>query len=501
MPFALLSVSNKSNIDILASALLSAGFSLLASGSTAAFLRGQGLPVTDVAEYTQSPEILGGRVKTLHPAIHGGILARDDNSEDLKTLAALEWDLINVVVVNLYPFQDTIAQKNTSLDEAIEQIDIGGVALIRAAAKNFARVAVVTDPNDYGRIVDALHDSAEIPLELRRSLAEKAFIHTSQYDQAIAAYLTPETPLTLTLYPQTTELRYGENPHQAGKLYTTIPNAGPLGGYLIQGKALSYNNLLDCDAAFRAAQSFKEPTAVIVKHLSPCGVASAGNIHTAFREALACDPISAFGGIIAFNDTVDAALVDSFRELFIECLIAPNVSEDARTLLAKRPNCRVIQAPLAAQTTEEWRSIEGGLLWQSRDKGDPLDSEWRVVTKRQPSMEEMRAMIFAWKVSMHVKSNAIVLAQHEHTVGIGGGQTNRLDSVRQAVERAGELTQGAALASDAFFPFPDALEIAIKSGVSAVIQPGGAKRDETVIETADAAGITMIFTGTRHFRH
>jgi phosphoribosylaminoimidazolecarboxamide formyltransferase/IMP cyclohydrolase len=500
MPTALLSVYDKTGLIPFARGLHDEGFKLMASGSTAKVLRENDLPVMDVADYTRSPEMLNGRVKTLHPAIHGGLLARN-TPEDHQELLNKDWDYIDLVAVNLYPFTQTVSQPDVTLEAAIEQIDIGGVTLIRAAAKNYARVTVICDPADYDKVLSEIKENKHVSPEMRKNLAVKGFSTTTQYDTAIAQYLDPAAPLTFTLYPVQT-LRYGENPHQSASLYSDAPNAGPLGGNLCQGKALSYNNILDLDAAFRAAQSYQKPTICIVKHLSPCGLASANSTAEAFQLALACDPVSAFGGIIASNKIIDEAAVEAFGKLFIECIAAPGFTPEAREMLAKRPQCRLLEIPdFKIAAADEWRSLHRSMLRQSRDCGDPANTQWKVVTAREPAPAEWAALHFAWQACQHVKSNAIVFAQGEAAVGIGGGQPNRIDCVRMAGTRAGIKAQGAVMASDAFFPFADGVEEAIKYGISAIIQPGGSVRDAEVIQAANAGNISMVLTGVRHFRH
>ena len=510
MPTALLSVSDKKGLVQLAIELSRLGWNLLASGGTAAAIRSVDLDVQDVAAYTGSPEILGGRVKTLHPAVHGGILARPTVS-DQTDLTRIHARLIDLVVVNLYPFQETVNQPNTSMAEAIENIDIGGVALIRAAAKNYERVAVATDPADYPLIVEELKTHQQITASTRQRLAVKAFRHTAGYDTAIAAYLSQafsdgpdaaEPPAWLSIYPST-EMRYGENPHQQARLFHLNPQAGPLGGEVLQGKALSYNNLLDLDAAWRAVHAFDQATITIVKHLSPCGIASGNNLAQAFKLALESDPVSAFGGVVAANQTFDAETVDALGSLFIECIIAPEFAPEALEKLARRKNCRLVRVPDTRLTPlYEVRTVNQGILWQARDFGDPPEAQnWQVVTERQPTQAEWAALRFAWKACMHVKSNAVVLAQAEATVGIGGGQPNLVDCVRIAVEKAGPRSRGAVMASDAFFPFPDSVETAAEAGVTAIIQPGGSLRDAESIAAANRYQIAMVTTGVRHFRH
>ena len=526
---ALLSVYDKSQLSELARALHDLGWGLIASGGTARAIEACGVPVTTVEAYTRSPEILGGRVKTLHPAIHGGILARD-NEHDLQEIAkvspllegeglgaassradGMRSGLIDMVVSNLYPFEQTIAQPNVSEADAIEQIDIGGVALTRAAAKNFERVTIVTDPADYDAIIAELQAHGVTTRVTRRRLAQKAFAVTARYDAAIQRYLVGDygtwdlglgTPSSFILHPSSLKLRYGENPHQHAELYAYQEGDGPLGGTLLQGKELSYNNLLDLDAAWRAVVSFDAPTIVIVKHLSPCGIASADTLADAFRAALACDPISAFGGVIAANRVMDGETVTAMGDLFVECIIALGFDDEARALLTKRKNCRLLTMPdLKIEPDYELRSITRGVLKQTIDMGDPDGIEWKVVSERQPTNDEWRALRFAWKACQHVKSNAIVFARGTATVGIGGGQPNRVDCVRIAVERAGEKARGAVMASDAFFPFADSVEVAAQAGITAVVQPGGSVRDAESIAAANTAGMAMVVTGVRHFRH
>lgn len=506
MPKAILSVHDKTNLIPLARGLSGLGWTLIASGGTAKAVRDNNIPVTEVAEYTHSPEILGGRVKTLHPAIHGGLLARD-TAGDLAELQALHWDYIDLVAVNLYPFEETIAKPEVTLDQAIENIDIGGVALIRAAAKNYRRVTLLSDPADYEGALDELR-AGGISETTRRAFALKGFALTARYDTAIHAYLTDSAagaPLQLTAYP-IQDLRYGENPHQRATVYSFAPGAGALGGRVLQGKELSYNNILDLDAAWRGAVSFPETAIVIVKHLSPCGIATAETLRDAFQHALASDPVSAFGGVIAANRPFDADTANALGELFVECIAAPEFSDAARETLAKRKNLRLIEMPDPKITPPyELRTITRGLVKQDIDFGDPAGTEWKVVSKRQPTPGELRALRFAWKACQHVKSNSIVFARAfanaAATVGIGGGQPNRVDCVKIAMERAGEKSRGAVMASDAFFPFPDSVELAARAGITAIVHPGGSVRDAESLAVADANAIAMITTGVRHFRH
>lgn len=513
MPVALLSLSNKQGVEAFGRKLTALGWRLLASGGTASFLEQNHIPVTRIAELTSAPEILDGRVKTLHPVIFGGILARR-NPADSQDLEKIEADYIDLVAVNLYPFREVIANPGVSLDEAVENIDIGGVALIRAAAKNFQRTTVLTEPEDYPMVLHEIEANGMPSLDTRRRLAVKAFALTTRYDAAIELYLADgmhmeqsNSPLDLQLFP-IMPLRYGENPHQSAELYAYSPDAGPLGGKLFQGKQLSYNNLLDLDAAWRAVVSFTRPTIVIVKHLSPCGIASADQLSRAYKAALASDPVSAFGSVIAANREVDAATAAAMGDLFVECVVAPGFTSDARDIFENRQNLRLLNMPdTRLSPLFELRSINQGVLRQSIDLGDPetggfaAGSSWKVVTRRQPDETQQRDLEFAWRACQHVKSNAIVFAKNEATIGIGGGQPNRVDCVRIAADRSGAESEGAVMASDAFFPFPDSIEAAAQAGIRAVIQPGGSRRDQEAIAAADAHDMVMVMTGSRHFRH
>ncbi len=499
MPKALLSVYDKTGLVEFARGLVSLGWDLLASGGTAKLLSQNGLKVMEVADYTGSPEILGGRVKTLHPAIHGGLLARNTET-DRDQLSALGWDMIDLVAVNLYPFEATVARPGVTLAEAIEQIDIGGVALIRAAAKNHDRVTLVCDPADYPAVLGGL-SSGSLDEAARRNLALKGFRLTSHYDQAISRYLDGGEGESLSLYP-VQSLRYGENPHQAAVLLGYKPGDTPLGGKVLQGKELSYNNLLDLDAAWRAVVGYKKSSIVIVKHLTPCGVASDDDQARAYKAAFECDKVSAFGGIIAANRVLEAATAEAMGDLFVECIIAPGFEPGAREILAKKKNARLVEMPnLEVEPMVEYRSVVRGMLRQQIDMGDPDQSGWKVVTEKKPTAEEMAAMKFAWVACQYVKSNSIVFAKGEATVGIGGGQPNRVDCVRIAAGHAGENARGAVMASDAFFPFPDSVEEAAKCGITAIVQPGGSVRDQESIDLCNKLGLSMVLTGYRHFRH
>ena len=514
MPRALLSVSDKTGIVDFGRELIETGWELVASGGTAKALQDAGLAVTPVEQLTGLPEMLGGRVKTLHPAIHAGILVRD-KADDMDELAEHGYAPINMVVCNLYPFQETVAQLGVTLQDAIEKIDIGGVTLIRAAAKNFFRVVTVCDPEDYSRVLEGLRGADGIELAIRRDLAVKAFAHTRDYDTAIHAFLSQDVsapaaeesvdlPEHLAFAVHGVEqLRYGENPHQSATYYAKQATESPLGAKQLGGKQLSYNNILDVDSSWRAVSSFDTPTVVIVKHLTPTGIATGDKLIEAFPQALASDPVSAFGGIIAVNRTVDADFVTALGSLFVEAIAAPDFTEDGiEALLSSRKNCRILQMSKPYDRNAlDIRAVHGGLLVQRLDNGDPDGTLLKTVTERAPSSDELAALEFVWKACQHVKSNAIVLGKRNRTVGVGGGLPSRVDAVELAVKKAGDEATGAVLASDAFFPFPDGIEAAAAAGITAVIQPGGSIRDNKVIEAANAAGLAMVFTGTRHFRH
>ncbi len=513
MPRALMSVYDKTNVTEFASTLVDLGWDIVASGGTEQTLRSSGIAVTSISQLTGIPEMLGGRVKTLHPAIHAGILA-SSSSEDIQQLEQYGYAPINMVVSNLYPFQDTVAQKGISLQDAIEQIDIGGVTLLRAAAKNFLHVIVLSDFNDYAKILAELKATAEVEIATRRNLAVKAFAHTRDYDTAIHAFLsTDNVPdlaqetlpqhLSIGLH-QVETLRYGENPHQAAAYYSRTNGNGPLGGELVGGqKQLSYNNYLDLDAAWRAVSSYSDPTVVIVKHLTPIGIATAESIAQAYPIALAADSLSAYGSVVAVNREVDESFIEALGSVFTEAIAAPNFTPTAIELFAtKRKNCRLVRIPRPFDGQNyEIRTVTGGLLVQRADMGDPEGTSLHTVTERKPSADEFAALQYAWNAVQHVKSNSIVIAQPNAVVGVGGGLPSRVDAVKLAIAKAGDKSQGAALASDAFFPFADGIEAAIQAGISAIIQPGGSIRDAEVIEAANNANMAMVFTGVRHFRH
>jgi phosphoribosylaminoimidazolecarboxamide formyltransferase/IMP cyclohydrolase len=514
---ALLSVWDKTGLISFARGLAAAGVELISTGGTASVLREAELTVVDVATVTGAPGILDGRVKTLHPSVHGGILARRDQDAHMATIAALGIAPIDLVAVNLYPFEATIAGSAT-YEDAVEMIDIGGVALIRAAAKNHAGVTVVTAPEDYDAVLAALRADGGVPLQLRRQLAAKAFARTAAYDAAITRWLAcglgeamPERLIVSATRAQ--RLRYGENPHQQAAFYVTDRQRGIGAAEQVQGKELSYNNLADADAALELVGEFSEPAVAIIKHANPCGVAIGQSLAQAYQKALACDPVSAYGGIVALNRSLDAATAGQITQLFTEVVIAPEAEADARALLAAKPNLRLLlTGALAAPTAELLlRSVAGGLLVQERDAARVDDLELKVVTERTPTPAEIADLRFAFAVCKHVRSNAIVFARDGATVGIGAGQMSRLDSVAIAVRKAAEAaraagavepgTMGSVVASDAFFPFADGLEAALAAGATAVIQPGGSMRDAEVIAAADRAGAAMVLTGRRHFRH
>jgi phosphoribosylaminoimidazolecarboxamide formyltransferase / IMP cyclohydrolase len=517
MPRALLSVSNKHGLIDFARGLAALGWDLLSTGGTARALREAGLPVTDVSEITRHPEILGGRVKTLHPAVHSGILSRRSVPEDAATLAEHGYGEIDLVAVNLYPFHEAV-DAGATLADAMEEVDIGGPTMLRAAAKNHAGVLTVVDPADYARILDALRDDAA-DLTLRRELARKVFDHTSRYDRAIASYFDSQVaPLGEMFSPQlrlelqhAQALRYGENPDQAAAFYldADAPADSLAAMQQLHGKELSFNNILDVDAALMAVSAWSasgESACVIIKHTTPCGIALADTVEHAYERALECDPVSAFGGIVAFNGNVNAAVAEAMANIFLEIVLAPGFDPDALEILQKKKNLRLISLPVTLPAAREldFKRVRGGMLVQTRMRMEFAEEEWKTVTKRTPSREEMDDLRFAWRVCASVKSNAIVLAHDRRTLGIGAGQMSRVDSSRIAVLKAqdqGASLDRASLASDAFFPFRDGVDAAATAGVRSIIQPGGSVRDDEVIAAADEHGIAMVFTGRRVFRH
>ncbi|WP_332673843.1 bifunctional phosphoribosylaminoimidazolecarboxamide formyltransferase/IMP cyclohydrolase [Aromatoleum sp.] len=525
---ALISVSDKHGVLEFAQALDALGVKLLSTGGTAAILREAGLAVTDVSEHTGFPEMLDGRVKTLHPKVHGGILARRDLAEHMETIAAHDISRIDLVVVNLYPFAATVAKPGCTLEDAIENIDIGGPTMVRAAAKNHGNeaggVGIVTDPADYASIIAELKaNDGALSYRTRFALAVKAFTHTARYDGAISNHLTSLTfadsgEVAKQAYPErfqlafdkAQDLRYGENPHQSAAFYREpVTPEGAIAGYRqLQGKELSYNNIADADAAWECVKAFDRDAGsacVIVKHANPCGVALGESPESAYRKAFSTDPTSAFGGIIAFNCEVDRVAAEAVAAQFLEVLIAPSYSAEALAVLAAKQNVRVLTCALGKPAGAlDYKRVGGGLLVQSADEARIQLVDLKVVTKRAPTEQELSDLLFAWRVAKYVKSNAIVYCRDGMTVGVGAGQMSRVDSARIAAikaENAGLTVRGSAVASDAFFPFRDGLDVLAQAGATAVIQPGGSMRDAEVIAAADEQGIAMVFTGFRHFRH
>lgn len=520
---AIVSTANRAGIVELAGELRARNVTIFSTGGTRKVLQDNGIDAEAVSALTGFPEILDGRVKTLHPAVFGGILARRDYPQHLSQLQEHGLAPIDLVVNNLYPFIETIAKTETTLDEALEQIDIGGVSLIRAAAKNFQDVIVLVRPEDYGAVMHEWRETGAVSSATRQRLAAIAFQYTASYDSAIADYLRsqaekPErfpTEMTVSL-ERVQNLRYGENPHQRAAFYrvqscaSATPRATVAGAEVLHGKELSFNNLLDLDAALAAANNFTAPTVVIVKHTNPCGVACDDTLVEAYKKAHAGDPISAFGGIIGCNSIIDEATAQEIHQLFYEAIIAPDYTPSALKILSGKKNIRILathvmqpEEPMQTDQTNtlDVRSVSGGLLLQTRDVLREQDITYKVVTEREPTLDEVTDLMFAWKVVRHVKSNAIVLAHKLAILGVGAGQMNRVASVQLAIEKAGDRARGSVLASDAYFPFNDSVETAAKAGVTAIIQPGGSIRDEESIRMANHYGMAMIFTGQRHFRH
>ncbi|HEX4069978.1 MAG TPA: bifunctional phosphoribosylaminoimidazolecarboxamide formyltransferase/IMP cyclohydrolase [Planctomycetaceae bacterium] len=526
---ALVSVSDKTGLAPLARGLVDLGFQIISTGGTRRFLEENAIPVIDISSYTEFPEIMDGRVKTLHPKVHGAILGRPDLPADAAAIRDHGIVPFQVVVCNLYPFEKTVAQPDVALEEAIEQIDVGGPSMVRAAAKNHAYVAVVTDPNQYPAVLEHLRDG-QISPEFRRQLAQAAFERTATYDRAIADYLTSQTaagsdegrfPGNFSLQlKKAAQLRYGENPHQEAALYVepAAPPSTLAQAKILHGKELSYNNLLDLDAALELVREFTDPAAVVIKHNNPCGCALGKTLAEAFGKAHAGDPVSAFGSVVGFNRPLDAATAElmTLPDRFIEAVIAPSYEPAAFEILTTRPkwakNVRILSCPAMCEPRPpgvEYRSISGGLLVQDRDKAEfdkssasePEKAEWRVVTRKSPSPAQLADLKFAWLVAKRVKSNAIVFVRDRALVGVGAGQMSRVDSVRLASEKAGDRSRGAVMGSDAFFPFRDGVDAAVKAGIVAVVQPGGSKQDNSVIAACDEAGAAMLMTGRRHFRH
>ncbi|MFP4166132.1 MAG: bifunctional phosphoribosylaminoimidazolecarboxamide formyltransferase/IMP cyclohydrolase [Opitutales bacterium] len=511
---ALLSVSDKTGLAVFARSLVEQhDYRLLSTGGTARLLEKEGIPVTEVSAHTGFPEMMEGRVKTLHPKIHGGLLARRDSEEHLASAREHGIDLIDLVVVNLYPFEETVAKPGVDFEEAVENIDIGGPSMLRSAAKNHASVTVVVDPEDYNRVLAAMEKPERLS-GLRRELAQKVFARTTAYDGAISRYLAAQQeepdleaisgiPAELSVsLPKAVDLRYGENPHQKAALYGSFFDCFEQ----LQGKELSFNNIIDITSAVYLIGEFQQPTLAILKHTNPCGVASADSLVSAWEQAFATDRQAPFGGIIVANQTMDADPAEIIASIFCEVIIAPDFTPAARKVFGRKKNLRLmtVKGSLPADSLREARAVIGGYLMQDSDAQPEQPDDWKVVTRRQPTEEEMRAMVFGWKVVKHVKSNAIVYAGAEHTLGVGAGQMSRVDSSKIAVWKAGEAglaLKGSVVCSDAFFPFPDGLVAAAEAGARAAIQPGGSVRDDEVIAAADERDMAMIFTGKRHFRH
>ncbi len=510
---ALISVYDKSGVVEFGRKLTDAGFDLVSTGGTYNTLANEGgLPVQQVSEVTGSPEILDGRVKTLHPVIYGGLLARRDSADHMNQLQEHGIGAIDLVAVNLYPFVSTISEPGVALEDALENIDIGGPAMLRAAAKNFASVAVVVDPADYDWVAGKIA-SGELTVAERRSLAAKAFSHVAVYDAAVSGYLSeaapePDLPANYPLgLTKLAGLRYGENPHQPGALYTV--SGGSSGGIAtaqqLHGRELSFNNLMDADAAWRTVRDFPGPSAVVIKHANPCGLASDDDLREAYLKAYEGDTVSAFGGIVGFNRPVTAASAEAMGPVFYEVVVAPDYEPEALTILQRKRNLRVLavgqQSAATGTPMFDVRPITGGMLVQAQDSIEEDPAGWKTVTERAPTPDELEDLAFAWKAAKHVKSNAIVFAKGKTLVGMGAGQPNRVVSVHLAQRSAGERATGSVLASDAFFPFPDNIELAAEAGVTAIVQPGGSIRDEEVIAAANEHNLAMVFTGVRHFRH
>jgi phosphoribosylaminoimidazolecarboxamide formyltransferase/IMP cyclohydrolase len=513
---ALVSVSEKSGVVDFARALAALGVQIISTGGTAQLLAKEGIAVTEVSAHTGFPEMLDGRVKTLHPKIHGGLLARRDDAGHMKALRAAGIETIDLLVVNLYPFQATVADPDCRFEDAVENIDIGGPAMLRAAAKNHAGVAVIVDPADYQRVLGELRSSGNVSDATRFALAKKVFAHTSAYDGAIASYLSSlDTAGRRGAYPDTLtvqwhklqDLRYGENPHQSAAFYRDErPVPGSLAAYRqVQGKELSYNNIADADTAWECVKSFAEPACVIVKHANPCGAARGTTLLEAYNKAFATDPTSAFGGILAFNRALAAASAEAVSKQFAEVVIAPRVEPEAQKVFAKKANVRVLEIPLAHDVQRhDYKRVGGGVLVQTTDALPLNEKDFKVVSKKQPTEAQWSDLLFAWRVAQFVKSNAIVFCGGGATLGVGAGQMSRIDSARIAsikAEAAGLRLAGSVAASDAFFPFRDGLDVVAEAGAVAVIQPGFSMRDKEVIDAADEHGMAMVLTGVRHFRH
>ncbi|MGQ9631998.1 MAG: bifunctional phosphoribosylaminoimidazolecarboxamide formyltransferase/IMP cyclohydrolase [bacterium] len=512
---ALISVSNKEGVVDFARALSDMGVEIISTGGTARLLAENGICVRSIDSFTGFPEILDGRVKTLHPKVYGGLLAVRDDPKHMRQIEENNLELIDIVAVNLYPFAETISREGVSLEEAIENIDIGGVSLLRAAAKNYRDVIVVADPKMYGGIVEELR-AGEVSLETRYALAVEAFSHTAQYDSLISGYLRDLggaegfPPILNMSFRKVQDLRYGENPHQGAAFYREIspPTSALVNARQLQGKELSFNNILDLQAAWDVLQDFTEPTVVVIKHNNPCGLASGGDIFDAYTKAWEGDPVSAFGSVIGVNRPVEGRVASEVSRVFVEVILAPKFTEEALKILSEKKNLRLLELPGIGKgegssgRALDFKRVSGGLLVQDRDSiREDLTGRWKIVTKRHPSEDETRALNFAWKAVKFVKSNAIVIAGADALYGVGAGQMSRVDAVEIAIKKAGDRSRGAVLASDAFFPFRDSVDAAARAGITAIVQPGGSVRDEDSISACDEYGIAMVFTGIRHFRH
>ncbi|WP_025690029.1 bifunctional phosphoribosylaminoimidazolecarboxamide formyltransferase/IMP cyclohydrolase [Paenibacillus zanthoxyli] len=510
---ALVSVSDKRGIVDFCRELSALGVEIISTGGTSTLLAKEGVPVIGISDVTGFPEIMDGRVKTLHPAVHSGLLAVRDNEEHTRQMTELGLDYIDLVVVNLYPFAETIAKPDVSYEEAIENIDIGGPTMLRSAAKNHAFVSVVVDADDYAKVLEEVRAGGDTTLETRKRLAAKVFRHTAAYDALISDYLSNVTgePLperyTVT-YEKIQDLRYGENPHQKAAFYRTPLAAQDTltGAEQLHGKELSYNNINDANAALQIVKEFDEPAVVAVKHMNPCGVGVGESIFEAYQKAYNADPVSIFGGIVAANRYIDSDTANLLKDVFLEIILAPGFTDEALEILTKKKNIRLLKigglgATAARKSSFVVTTVEGGMVVQESDVHSINPDDLKVVTDRKPTEEELKQLLFGWKVVKHVKSNAIVLAADDMTVGVGAGQMNRVGAAKIAIEQAGEKAKGSVLASDAFFPMGDTLEIAAKAGITAVIQPGGSVRDEESIKVANEHGIAMVFTGVRHFKH
>lgn len=517
MRYAFLSVSDKKGLDKFAKGLKELGFEIISSGGTAKFLKKAGIKVTEVSELTKYPHMLGGRVKTLHPIIHGAILADQTNPAHMKELKKFKINPFQVVVCNLYPFESTISKEGCTYEDAIENIDIGGPCMVRAAAKNSKSVAILVDPGDYGKIIDELKENdGTLSAETKQRLAYKAFAHTKYYDTVIVKYFSenfgaeesfPEGKVIQLKKVQ--DLRYGENPHQKAAFYKEV-TTGDVGSAItnakqLHGKELSFNNIVDMDAAWAAANYFADTTVAIIKHTNPCGLAKGETLHSAYKKALDCDPVSAFGGIVAANRPIDEATANEIVKLFVEIVIAPAYAPKALSILKEKKNLRIMDMGEQAVGKQfrgmDYKRVSGGVLVQDPDIAQLAVTDFKVVTKKQPSMAQMEDLFFSWGVVKQVKSNAIVIIKNGKAIGVGAGQMSRIDAAELAVKRSRSDIKGGVLASDAFFPFPDVVKFAGKHGITAIIQPGGSKRDQESIDKANELGIAMVFTGRRHFKH